>query len=393
MNFIGSALFSLPGYNGQMRLNPEKLRFLIVGLTDARDDRQETEDFWAETEGLVRTYGGKIIEVLQQNSIRADSGTYIGRGKTLEIANRLTRETIDVVLINDAIKSGQLFALRKIFQESNPKVKVWDWVDLIFEIFRKHATTSEAKMQIELAKVKHMGPEVHGIGTTMSQQGGGIGTRGMGETVSEVAKRKWRAEIKTIEEELEKVMTAREQQMAKRKKSGVPTVSIVGYTNAGKSTLFNALTKKDTLVMNAPFATLDSAVGSLYLPTLKKEVFISDTIGFIQKLPPDLMASFSSTLMETVNADLLLHVVDASDPLMMTKIETVESVLEELGAGNKKRLYVLNKIDKPSVLNEQMIMEINTRFDPLFLSLTEGEGVDELIEAVEAELAKAVISA
>lgn len=363
-----------------------KPQFLLVGLYDFAADRRQSAGFIAETESLVNTYGGEVVNIIEQNSARADSGTYIGKGKTREIAVGITHSSIDVVLINDSLKSNQLFNLKKILEAGRPDILVWDRVDLILEIFKKHASTAEAKLQIKLAEVKHMGPELHGMGKDLSQQGGGIGTRGMGETGTEVKKRHWRAEIKQIEKDLEKVTLVRQQQMAKRKKSGVPTVSIVGYTNAGKSTLFNALTKKDNLVRNAPFATLDSAVGSLYLPGINQEVYISDTIGFIQQLPPDLIESFKSTLMETLNADVLIHLIDAADPDLIQKIEAVETILRELKIDTKKQLYVFNKIDKPSEMNQKMLQKLQQTYSPLFISAADGTGLPELITAIEKQL-------
>jgi GTPase len=232
-----------------------------------------------------------------------------------------------------------------LINEVEPNLEVWDRTSLILHIFNLHAHTAEAKLQIKLAEIRHRGPELQGIGKHMSQQGGGIGARGKGETQSEILKREWRQQIKHIEAELTTLITGRERQMLHRKRMRLPTISIVGYTNAGKSTLFNALTKKQNLVKNALFATLDSSVGKLYLHGLQQEAFVTDTIGFIQNLPPELIQAFQSTLMETINADLLLHVIDISDPFFREKIEAVEVVLQNLHLGEKKQLYVFNKID------------------------------------------------
>jgi len=265
---------------------------------------------------------------------------------------------------------------------------VWDRTQLILEIFKKHASTSEAKLQIKLAELHHHGPEMAGIGEEMSQQGGGIGARGIGETQTEIMRRHWRDQISAVKKKLEKVSLTRNQQMKHRRKSGVPTVSIVGYTNAGKSTLFNTLGEKEDLVKDSLFATLDSSVSSMYLQNVGRKVYLSDTIGFIQDLPTTLIQAFSSTLQESVNADLLLHVVDISDPEYYLKIQTVKQILSEIEMQDKSVIYVLNKMDR---LSKSQQADLSSQFGDklhIMVSASKKIGIDDLILLIEKQLVK-----
>jgi GTP-binding protein HflX len=367
------------------------LRFILVSMFSHKRDRQVVESEIAEAKALIETYGGTIALSLTQNESHYAQSTYIGRGKTEEIAFAIETDNIDVVVINDNLSSSQLYALQGVLGEYSPNLKVWDRTGLILQIFKQHASTAEAKLQIKLAYTKHRGPELQGMGKQMSQQGAGIGTRGQGETNTEVMKRHFRGEISQIEEELEKIVASRKHQMDHRKRLNLPTISIVGYTNAGKSTLFNLLTKKNNLVQDAPFATLDSTVGKLYLHGLQKESFISDTIGFIQNLPTELIDAFQSTLMETVNADLLLHVVDISDEFLPEKIETVNIILSNLGIADKKRVFIFNKVDaldaKRGVEIMARLKEKYAEYSPLFISASTGYGHEELIRVIEENFA------
>jgi GTP-binding protein HflX len=220
----------------------------------------------------------------------------------------------------------------------------------------------------------------------MSQQAGGIGTRGVGETNTEIMRRHWQKEIKTVKSKLEKVAQNRHQQMRHRKQSGIPTVSIIGYTNAGKTTLFNAISRKKDKVENAPFATLDSSVSSLYLQNVGKEIFISDTIGFIQDLPTMLIDAFKSTFMETINADILLHVIDSSDENIHLKINTVNQILESLNLESKQQIYVFNKTDKLSKSKRSNLSKKYHQNKHVFISAKNNQGVDKLVDVIETEL-------
>lgn len=359
---------------------------MVVSLVPWNENKQKTQDNLDEVTFLVQTFGGSVSVVITQNAARADSSSYIGKGKAHELANIIAEKEIDIAVINDNLKSSQLYTLKRIFEKLQPDILVWDRTDLILQIFEKNASTAEAKLQIKLANTRHKGPELYGMGLTMSQQEGGIGTRGAGETNSEIMRRHWRSEIKNIEKQLEKLTTSRHRQMKNRNQTNIPTISIIGYTNSGKTTLFNLMSKKNNLTKDVLFATLDSSVGEFYLPKVGRKVFITDTIGFIQNLPAETINAFKSTLMETLNADLLLHVIDISDHLMLDKIAVVEEVLSSLGIDTKKQLYVFNKIDRPNIVNKSELAQRFAPFNPQFISAKSGEDYPQLVDAIQKEL-------
>lgn len=366
-----------------MKTLRHKPRFMLVGLVDPFSRKEEILSSFEELESLVHTYGGNVFAASYQNNTRGDTGTYIGQGKAEELTSEILTEKIDIVVVNDSIKPRQLYNLQQIFIKANPNIKVWDRVDLILAIFEKHASTAEATLQIKLAAMNHMGPRIYGMGMVLSQQGGGIGTKGIGETNVELMQRHWKKEMSQVRKQLETISKSRTQQMENRKRNDMPTVSIVGYTNAGKTSLFNRLCHKDHVVKNELFVTLDSSVGSLYLPTLKRETFITDTIGFIQNLPTQLIDAFRSTLIETINADMILHVIDSTDPHVSEKILVVESILKELAAGAKPIIYVFNKLDLVDTSKTEEFASRYSHFHPLSISTKTGEGVENLIHAVE----------
>jgi GTP-binding protein HflX len=285
-------------------------------------------------------------------------------------------------VVNDIVKPGQLYTLEKIFLRSNPNIKVWDRANLILQIFALHAHTKEAKLQIDLANLKHMGPKTYGMGYILSRQGGGIGTVGVGETNTELMKRHYRNEMQHISIQLAKLSHERVKQIERRKNKGFLTAAIVGYTNAGKTLLYNRLTNKRNLVADALFATLDSSVGELYITSKKKNIIISDTIGFIKNLPSDLIDAFKSTLLESVNADLLLIVIDVSDPDFREKIRVVEEILQEIAPDKKNQLYVFNKTDKAKSIDRTALLKQYMNFSPLLISAKTGEGMDSLLYTI-----------
>jgi GTP-binding protein HflX len=360
----------------------QKLRFMLVGLVPKGINDETILQDMEELESLVKTYGGEVFAATVQKADYPHKATFIGSGKAQEIADTIAKEQIDIVVINNIVKPGQLYTLEKIFFRSNPEIKVWDRVNLILQIFSLHAHTKEAKLQIDLANLRHMGPRIFGMGYILSRQGGGIGTVGVGETNTELMKRHWRNEMKHISSQLTKLSKERIKQIEKRRSIGFLTAAIVGYTNAGKTMLFNRLTSKTNLVANALFATLDSSVGKLRIPNEKREIIVSDTIGFIKNLPPNLIDAFKSTLLETINADLLLIVVDLSDPELSDKIRVVEEILNELQAGEKKRLYVFNKSDRTKPSDKTDLMKRYADYNPLFISAKFGEGVDKLLDMI-----------
>ena len=362
-----------------------KPKTLIIGLADRTKDLQVQRASLKEAELLVDTYGGEVDQVITQNASRKDSRIYIGTGKAQEIKQLVEAEDIDIVVINDHLKSSQLFALESIIG-SEGSCKIWDRTQLILQIFKKHASTAEAKLQINLAELHHHGPELSGLGLSMSQQAGGIGTRGVGETNTEIMRRHWRKEIGAVKTKLEKVTQNRHQQMKHRKQSGTPTVSIIGYTNAGKTTLFNALGRKDDKVENALFATLDSSVSSLYLKNVGKKIFISDTIGFIQNLPTMLIDAFKSTLLETINADILLHVIDSTDKNVHLKIDIVNQILKSINLESKQQIYVFNKTDKLLKPQKDKLSKKYRNNKHIFISAKNNQGVERLVEIIETQL-------
>jgi GTP-binding protein HflX len=362
-----------------------KPKTLIVGLIDRTKDLQAQQASLKEAELLVDTYGGNVEKIITQNASHKDSSTYIGSGKVQEIKRLVEAEDINIVVINDHLKASQLFTLESIISVQS-SCKIWDRTQLILQIFKSHASTAEAKLQIKLAELNHHGPELSGLGISMSQQAGGIGTRGVGETNTEIMRRRWQKEIKTVKSKLEKVIQNRHQQMKHRKQSGVPTVSIIGYTNAGKTTLFNAISSKKNKVENVLFATLDSSVSSMYLQNVGKEIFISDTIGFIQDLPTMLIDAFKSTLLETINADILLHVIDSSDENIHLKINTVKQILKSIDLESKQQIYVFNKTDKLSKNKKSNLSRKYHQNKHVFISAKNNRGVDKLIDVIETQL-------
>lgn len=361
-------------------------RFLLVGVVPKQNMPKEKimtemEELWS----LVTTLGGvQIVDAMVQRAEHPDNATYIGSGKVEELFEKVKEEKVDVVVLGNMAKPGQVHNIQRRLYEANNSIEVWDRIDLILAIFSRHAHTSEAKLQIELAKMRHMGPRIYGMGEVLSNQAGGIGGVGIGETNTELMKRHWALQMDKVQADLERLKKNREKQLERRKRVGLSTVSIVGYTNAGKTALFNRLTNKHKLSENALFATLDSAIGKLFLPTSKKEVLVTDTIGFIKNLPPTLINAFTSTLMESIHADMLIHVIDMSDPQMEEKIFTVEKILRGLNISKTHMVYVFNKIDHAGEIDTTEIAYAYQQYDPLFISVKEDKGIDEVEEAIDS---------
>ncbi len=363
-------------------------RVVLVDVIDPHRHRDEAVENLEELKSLVATYRGVDIVDIIQHRTRPDKATFIGSGKVEELVNIVDKKKIDIVIINAIVNPSVLYNLLAKLWTVNPKIQVWDRVDLILNIFDLHAHTTEAKLQIEIARMRHMGPRIYGLGGTyFSRQAGGIGGRGIGETNIELMKRHWRNEIKRKKDELEKISLQHKRQIENRKERNLKSISIVGYTNAGKTSLFNLLTNKDKIVENALFVTLDSVSGKLWLPNIKKEVTISDTIGFIKNLPASLIDSFKSTLMDSVYADVILHVIDVADPKMHEKIDIVEQILYDIGIQSKKIIFVFNKVDAHDGDGEKILKEISNKyshFSPVFISVKQNFGIEKLLQEIES---------
>lgn len=327
------------------RTKTNNTKFLIVQVIPKTSKEDEIATELYETEQLISTFGGRVIKKMVQRLNHPNPNFYIGKGKVEEVKQWCEAEEIDVVVINGLVKSSQLFRIEKEMWKISPTIMVWDRIDLILNIFDQHATTLESKLQIKLARATHMGPRIYGLGKSeLSRQGGGVGTRGKGETNIEFEKRKIKTDQQKIKKELKKILKQKHNRLRKRNDMGIGPVALVGYTSAGKTTLFNALTGKEKEMNKGLFTTLDTVVGKLKSPNFEQPILISDTIGFISNLPPVLIDSFKSTLLESLEAKLLLHVVDANDPQVLEKIIVVEKILKSLKA-NHPMILVLNKVD------------------------------------------------
>ncbi|MBQ9952375.1 MAG: GTPase HflX [Clostridia bacterium] len=334
----------------------------------------DSEDSLEELAGLAETAGAMVITRVMQNRQKPDPATYIGSGKAEELGLACQALEIDLAIFDDELTGAQQRNL-----ENALGVRVIDRTALILDIFAQRAQSSEGKLQVELAQMKYRLPRLAGQGTVLSRLGGGIGTRGPGETQLEVDRRRIRKRIDDLERELKEIKNRRDLRRARREKDGQTTVALVGYTNAGKSTLLNALAGSDVLVEDKLFATLDTVMRNVDLPENRK-CQVVDTVGFIRKLPHQLVQAFRSTLEEAIFADLLVVVSDMSSPYYAQQRATVFEVLNDLGASDRPILEVLNKADaiKPGTVMEPA--------DAILISAKEGRG----LETLKAEIARRV---
>ena len=357
----------------QLRLE----KVVLIGVwTDG--DFDQTQRSLAELAQLAETAGSQVLDVLVQRRDRPDPATYIGSGKLQELHQIVMATGADTVICNGELSPSQLSKMEKVV-----KVKVIDRTWLILDIFAQHARSREGKAQVSLAQMQYMLPRLRGWGDALSRQSGGIGTRGPGETKLESDRRRIGKSMSKLRREIKEMGVARTTQRAQRRRSNVPSVAIAGYTNAGKSSLLNRLTDAGVLVENALFATLDPTVRQAKTPG-GREFTLSDTVGFVRDLPHQLVEAFRSTLEEVAASDLILHVVDGSDPDPEGQLSAVRKVLADIDAHNIPELVVINKADAadPFVIDRIKLHEKNS----IAISALTGQGIDELVAMIEAQL-------
>lgn len=354
-----------------------RCRAVLVGIEFDGATREEVEKSLDELERLLDTAGGETYARVVQSKSTPDPRTLIGSGKVKEICELCKNSQIELCIFDTELSPSQI----KNLEDGLDGVRVIDRSMLILDIFALHATTGEGKLQVELAQLKYTAPRLIGKGIEMSRLGGGIGTRGPGESKLESDKRHMKRRITALEEELRVLDKNRMTMRASRDKSDICKIAIVGYTNAGKSTLLNRLTDAGILAEDKLFATLDPTTRTFTLPC-GESVLLTDTVGFINKLPHHLIKAFKSTLDEAVFADVLMIIIDASDPENETQLSVTEKLLAELGAGGKPTIYVYNKCDK-NVESMPISEKCGLRENKIYISAKTGEGVDALVTKLE----------
>ena len=354
---------------------------ILVGVSNRDVSPEEAERGLDELERLLDTAGGQVFARVMQNKPSLDPATVIGSGKVEEIAALCEQNGIELVIFDMELSPAQI---RNLEDGIGKGIRVIDRSMLILDIFALHATTMEGKVRVELAQLKYTAPRLSGHGTEMSRLGGGIGTRGPGESQLESDRRHMQRRIRALEDQLAEMDKNRRTMRATRQRSGVPTVALVGYTNAGKSTLLNRLTDAGILAENKLFATLDPTTRQYTLPSGDK-ILLTDTVGFIRKLPHHLIRAFRSTLDEAALSDILLVLIDASDPECGEQLSCTEALLEELGAFDNPKLYVFNQCDKPEAQAAFALPGKSAgQGEAVFISAKTGMGLDELQDKLTA---------
>jgi GTP-binding protein HflX len=348
----------------------------------------DADESLAELRTLAESAGAEVVGEILQRRDRPDPATLVGTGKLEEIAGAAASVDAHVVLFDHDLSPSQQRNIEKIIQR-----RVIDRTQLILDIFARHARTREGQLQVEAAQLQYMLPRLAGHGIEMSQLGGGIGTRGPGETKLETDRRKIARRVRNVEQQLENVRRIRAQQRQRRESAPVATVALVGYTNAGKSTLFNAITQAKVLESSRMFATLDPTIRSIVLPS-KRKVLLSDTVGFIRSLPHTLVSAFRATLEEVQRASLVVQVSDASNRLSAEQDAQVEIVLKELEAEKKPRLRVMNKVDllDDEVAKSLQADAMRSGSNTVYVSAIDGTGIDKLLERIDSMIEEDRIS-
>jgi GTPase len=367
---------AIPRASSSRRANE---RALLVGLALGGRSRRLTDASVEELGLLVKAAGAEVVGSVVQERRQRDPATLIGRGKVEEVKQLSDERKADLLVFDDDLSPAQQRNL-----EEEVERKTIDRTQLILDIFARRARTREGKLQVELAQLKYLLPRLVGSSAALSRLGGGIGTRGPGETKLETDRRRIRHRISVLSKEIDVVRRRRTQLRERRQKSAVPTVTLVGYTNAGKTTLFNALTGDDAVASDALFVTLDPLVRKVRLPD-RRELLVSDTVGFIDRLPHSLVAAFRATLEEVAASDLLVHVIDASNPDREGQMAAVRSVLTEVGADQVPSIEVFNKLDRLDLGERARLQAIYP--GAIAMSALTGEGRDELVAALETRLA------
>jgi GTP-binding protein HflX len=369
-----------------IRRNPERSRAVLVALDIGRN--RPVEDRAEEGSCLVESAGVQVAHVIRGRRDRPDAATFAGSGKVEEIKAAAIEHGADVVVFDNALSAAQVRNLERALSEGNAAVAVYDRTDLILNIFAQRARSHEGKLQVELARLEHLSTRLVRGWTHLERQRGSLGkTGGPGEKQIELDRRMIGERVKKLKERIRKVERVRHTQRNARARSGVLRVAIVGYTNAGKSTLFNALTSQgESLVADKLFATLDTTTRRVYLGE-NAMIALSDTVGFIRDLPHSLVESFKATLEEAAEADLLLHVVDFANPQHAEQVEAVNGVLDEIGAGEVPQLLVYNQVDRIPGMQPEVIRESHGKILNIKVSAVTGAGLD-LLRGVLAEAAR-----
>ena len=352
-------------------------RTVLVGIVTQKETQEMLDKSMDELERLLETAGGECVARLTQSKESPDVRTVIGSGKAAELAYLCATNDVTLVVFDCEMSPSQIRNLENILGD---EVRVIDRSMLILDIFALHAVTGEGKLQVELAQLKYTAPRLMGRGVELSRLGGGIGTRGPGESKLETDRRHLQRRVHALEEQIAEMDKNRKTMRASRDKSGIPEVAIVGYTNAGKSTLLNRLTDAGILAEDKLFATLDPTTRKFYLPC-GEPVLLTDTVGFINKLPHHLVRAFRSTLEEACNADILMIIVDASDENFRDQLRVTEDLLCELGAADKPTLYVFNKCDKG--MAETPAVGREAADNVAFISALTGQGVERMVSLLE----------